>query len=183
VVRRDPAPSDVVAARVAASVSVVAGPNRISSSGRNCSDRFRLDRRVRPVLRERRRVALNCNPNCNPQIRAPSNDCPRGLHGSWRYLLGEAEPGGGAAYLARQGAAGRRHAGPGCARARPRTGLPLGMYQRRQSGPPLGMRANGGVVEAVVSQRRGKHTSNAVVTPSLTNSKRTPNHQKDPGRA
>ena len=43
---------------------------RISSSGRSRPDRFRLDRRVRPVLRERRRMALNCNPNCSPQIRA-----------------------------------------------------------------------------------------------------------------
>jgi hypothetical protein len=42
---------------------------RISSSGRSRPDRFRLDRRVRPVLRERRRMALSCNPNCNPLIR------------------------------------------------------------------------------------------------------------------
>jgi hypothetical protein len=43
---------------------------RISSSGRSRPDRSWLDRRVRPVLRERRRMASNCNPNCNPQIRA-----------------------------------------------------------------------------------------------------------------
>src|SRR6266849_377403 len=43
--QRDPAPSDGGAARVAAYVSLVAGPNRISSSGRRCPDRFRLVQR------------------------------------------------------------------------------------------------------------------------------------------
>jgi hypothetical protein len=66
-VHRDPAPSDGVAARVAASVSVVAaGPNRISSSGHGCPDRFKLDQPIRPVFSGRRRTAVNCNPNCNP---------------------------------------------------------------------------------------------------------------------
>ena len=45
-------------------------PNRISSSGRHGSDPFRLDQRARSVLRVPRRTALNCNPNCNPQIRS-----------------------------------------------------------------------------------------------------------------
>jgi hypothetical protein len=44
-------------------------PNRISSSGRHGSEWFRLDQRARSVLRVRRCTALNCNPNCNPQIR------------------------------------------------------------------------------------------------------------------
>jgi hypothetical protein len=43
--------------------------NRISSSGRHGSDSFRLDQRARPVPRVRRCTSLNCNPNCNPQIR------------------------------------------------------------------------------------------------------------------
>jgi hypothetical protein len=47
----------------------VVTPNRISSSGRHGSDPFMLDQRARPVLSVRRRTALNCNPNCNPQIR------------------------------------------------------------------------------------------------------------------
>ena len=42
---------------------------RISSSGRHGSDPSRLDQRARSVLSVRRRTALNCNPNCNPQIR------------------------------------------------------------------------------------------------------------------
>jgi hypothetical protein len=44
-------------------------PNRISSSGRRGSDRFRLDQRAWSVLRVRRWTALNCNPNCNLLIR------------------------------------------------------------------------------------------------------------------
>jgi hypothetical protein len=44
-------------------------PNRISSSGRGRSDRFKLDQPTRPVFSGRRRTAVNCNPNCNPQIR------------------------------------------------------------------------------------------------------------------
>ena len=47
----------------------VVTPNRISSSGRHGSDPFMLDQRTRPVLHVPRRTALNCNPNCNPQIR------------------------------------------------------------------------------------------------------------------
>jgi hypothetical protein len=44
--------------------------NRISSSGQGCPDRFKLDQSTRSVLRARRRTALNCNPNCNLQIRS-----------------------------------------------------------------------------------------------------------------
>jgi hypothetical protein len=53
-------------------------PNRISSSGRHGSDRFRLDQRAWSVLPGRRRTALNCNPNCNLLIR--------------RYLCGHPGP-------------------------------------------------------------------------------------------
>ena len=42
---------------------------RISSSRRRGSDSFLLDRRTRSVLRVPHRTALNCNPNCNLQIR------------------------------------------------------------------------------------------------------------------
>src|SRR5262249_23758922 len=41
------------------------GSNRISSSGHGRSDRFRLDQLPWPVLAERRRTMVNCNPNCN----------------------------------------------------------------------------------------------------------------------
>ena len=44
-------------------------PNRISSSGRHGSDPFMLDQRSRSVFRVPRRTALDCNPNCNLQIR------------------------------------------------------------------------------------------------------------------
>jgi len=40
-------------------------PNRISSSGHGRPDRFRLDQLPRPVLAERHRTMVNCNPNCN----------------------------------------------------------------------------------------------------------------------
>ena len=42
-----------------------ARPNRISSSGRGCPDRFKLDRRRWPVFPGRRCMVVNCNPNCN----------------------------------------------------------------------------------------------------------------------
>jgi hypothetical protein len=41
-------------------------PNRISSSGRDSPDRFRLDQHPWPVLAGLCRTALNCNRNCNP---------------------------------------------------------------------------------------------------------------------
>jgi hypothetical protein len=64
-VHRDPAPSDGVAARVAASVSVVAaGPNRISSSSRSCPDRFKLDQRRWSVFPGRCCTVVSCDPNC-----------------------------------------------------------------------------------------------------------------------
>jgi hypothetical protein len=46
-----------------------ANPNRISSSRRRGSDSFLLDQRTPSVLRGLHRTALNCNPNCNLQIR------------------------------------------------------------------------------------------------------------------
>ena len=45
-----------------------AHPNRISSSGRGCPDRFKLDQPSRPVFPGWCRTVLNCNRNCNPQI-------------------------------------------------------------------------------------------------------------------
>jgi hypothetical protein len=39
---------------------------RISSSGRGRPNRFKLDQRPRPVLAERHRTVVNCNPNCKP---------------------------------------------------------------------------------------------------------------------
>ena len=44
-------------------------PNRISSSGLSRPNRFKLDQRPRPVAVGQRCTTLNCNPNCNPQIR------------------------------------------------------------------------------------------------------------------
>jgi hypothetical protein len=41
-------------------------PNRISSSGHDSPDRFRLDQHPWPVLAGLCRTALNCNRNCNP---------------------------------------------------------------------------------------------------------------------
>ena len=41
-------------------------PNRISSSGRDSPDRFRLDQHPWPDLAGLCRTALNCNRNCNP---------------------------------------------------------------------------------------------------------------------
>jgi hypothetical protein len=38
---------------------------RISSSGRGRPDQFRLDQLPWPVLVERHRTMVNCNPNCN----------------------------------------------------------------------------------------------------------------------
>jgi hypothetical protein len=61
-VHRDPAPSDGVAARVAAYVSLVAGPNRISSSGRRSSESFKLDQHPWPVLPGPYRTVLNATP-------------------------------------------------------------------------------------------------------------------------
>ena len=40
-------------------------PNRISSSGHGCPDRFKLDQPSRPVLPGWWCTAVNCNPNCN----------------------------------------------------------------------------------------------------------------------
>ena len=40
-------------------------PNRISSSGRACPDRFRLDQHLWPVLPGRCCTPLNCSPDCN----------------------------------------------------------------------------------------------------------------------
>jgi hypothetical protein len=45
-------------------------PNRISSSGRDCPDRFKLDQLRRPDFPERRGTAMNCNPNCNRGLSA-----------------------------------------------------------------------------------------------------------------
>jgi hypothetical protein len=45
-----------------------ARPNCISNSGRHGPGPFMLDQRTRSVLRVPRRTALDCNPNCNPQI-------------------------------------------------------------------------------------------------------------------
>ena len=45
-------------------------PNRISSSGRGGSDRFRLDQCPRPGCPERYGTVWNCNLNCNPADRA-----------------------------------------------------------------------------------------------------------------
>ena len=45
-------------------------PNRISSSGRDCPDRFKLDQLRRPDFPERRGTAVNCNPNCNRGLSA-----------------------------------------------------------------------------------------------------------------
>jgi len=44
----------------------VVTPNRISSSGRDSPDRFRLDQHPWPVLAGLCRTALNCNRNCSP---------------------------------------------------------------------------------------------------------------------
>jgi len=44
----------------------VVTPNRISSSGRDSPDRFRLDQHPWPVLAGPCRTALNCNRNGNP---------------------------------------------------------------------------------------------------------------------
>jgi hypothetical protein len=46
-----------------------ANPNRISSSGYSCPDRFKLDQPSRPVFSGWCRTVVNCNPNCNPLIR------------------------------------------------------------------------------------------------------------------
>jgi len=45
-------------------------PNRISSSGRDCPDRFKLEQLRRPDFPERRGTAVNCNPNCNRGLSA-----------------------------------------------------------------------------------------------------------------
>jgi hypothetical protein len=45
------------------------GPSRISSSGARPSVLIKLDQAFRPVFPGWCRTALNCNPNCNPQIR------------------------------------------------------------------------------------------------------------------
>ena len=47
-----------------------ARPNRISSSGHGRPDRFKLDHPSRPVFPGWCRIVVNCNPNCNPQIRS-----------------------------------------------------------------------------------------------------------------
>ena len=54
--------------------SRMAGPGgrgmyRISSSGHVCTDRFKLDQPSRPVFPGWCCTVVNCNPNCNPQIR------------------------------------------------------------------------------------------------------------------
>ena len=41
-------------------------PNRISSSGRDGPDRFRLDQQPWPVVAGLGPTALNCTRNCNP---------------------------------------------------------------------------------------------------------------------
>lgn len=64
---------------VAVSIRVVADPNRISSSGHSCPDRFKLDQPSRPVSSGWCRTVVNCNPNGNPQIRRSGRvvqDCP-----------------------------------------------------------------------------------------------------------
>jgi hypothetical protein len=48
----------------------VVNPNRISSSGRGCPDRFKLDQLRRPDFPGRRGTAVNCNPNCNRGLSA-----------------------------------------------------------------------------------------------------------------
>jgi hypothetical protein len=47
-------------------------PNRISSSARDCPDRFKLDQLRRPDSQrgERRGTAVNCNPNCDRGLSA-----------------------------------------------------------------------------------------------------------------
>jgi hypothetical protein len=70
---------------------------------------------------------------------------PDGGDVAWRYLLGRAELGGGAASRAWRRATGRRHRwARGCARAAPRTDRPPGEVSAAAVGPPSGMRANGG---------------------------------------
>jgi hypothetical protein len=84
----------------------------------------------------------------------------------WRYLLGQAGLGGGAAYRARRGAAGRRHRWARGALAPPaHRSAAGGRYQRRRSVLRQVCALTGGAMEAVVSQRRGKHASHAFVTP------------------
>lgn len=56
-----------------------ANPNRISSSGHGCPDRFKLDQPSRPVFPGWYCTVVNCNPNCKPQIRSngrPIQGCP-----------------------------------------------------------------------------------------------------------
>jgi hypothetical protein len=61
-------------------------PNRISSSGHDCSDRFKLDQPSRPVFPGWCRTVLNCNPNCNPQIRRSEQVVQD--HPPWFRVLG-----------------------------------------------------------------------------------------------
>jgi hypothetical protein len=51
-------------------------PNRISSSGRDRPDRFKLDQPPWPVLLGRHRTAVNCNPNYNPSRRLAVEGLP-----------------------------------------------------------------------------------------------------------
>ena len=48
----------------------LSGVCRISSSGRDCPDRFKLDQLRRPDFPGRRGTAVNCNPNCYRGISA-----------------------------------------------------------------------------------------------------------------
>ena len=59
-------PGMTCARRVETNLGGCSKPNRISSSGRGCPDRFKLDQSSRAVPTERCRTVSNCNPNCNP---------------------------------------------------------------------------------------------------------------------
>jgi 8-oxo-dGTP pyrophosphatase MutT (NUDIX family) len=73
-----------------------ANPNRISSLGRGCPDRFKLDHRRRSVLPERCRAVLNCNPNCNPAVssspRISENEHVTDFGGPREFTTWDGEP-------------------------------------------------------------------------------------------
>jgi hypothetical protein len=62
-------------------------PNRISSSGQSCPDRFKLDQPSGTVSSGPRYTASNCNPKCNPALwRDPL------LRRSWAGVCRSARP-------------------------------------------------------------------------------------------